>query len=132
MDKCECKDPDAFYYPATNEDGWKCLNCMKALGFRPDLDREFIYEKVEGIMQDMQMSNLAYFSNSTEGHMIASQVASECSRQNLYDQATIILEIMRVVQPDKSLFWQSKASGAMVETLDVVNQKEVSADWWEN
>jgi Zn-dependent M32 family carboxypeptidase len=105
---------------------------MKALGFRPDLDREFIYEKVEGIMQDMQMSNLAYFSNSTEGHMIASQVASECSRQNLYDQATIILEIMRVVQPDKSLFWQSKASGAMVETLDVVNQKEVSADWWEN
>jgi len=103
-----CKDPDPQYYPGMNEKGWKCLSCNKSIGFNPDLDRSHILEKIESIMQFLQMADMAYFSNSSEGEYISIQVKEACKKRKEYDQYTIILEIFNIIQPRHAKFYKTR------------------------
>ena len=104
--KC-CEHQDVYWYPCINEAGWKCLSCQKK-GFDPELDREFLDNKVEGIIQDMQESKFVYFSNSSEGEAVVAAVCEDCEKLGQYDQYTIIMEIMKVCQPSHAAYWKNK------------------------
>ena len=82
-------DGNLFYYPAINEEGWRCF-CQTKLGFRPDLDRRLIRTKVSGLLMDLHEHKLLYVSNGSMGDAITENVASECEKRTCYDQQTIL------------------------------------------
>ena len=114
-----CTHRTTFYYmdPCT-EAGWKCQDCGKTLGFRPDLDRELTEIKVNGILHDMDEAKVIYISNGTMGEIIAANVALECKRANEYDQLSIvnfILDDGNVDVPGHAEFWKARAIKYMKE-----------------
>ena len=61
----DCLHIEVAYYPCVNEDGWKCLDCNAELGFRPDLDREHLEEKVSSLLGDLHEQKFIYVSNGS-------------------------------------------------------------------
>lgn len=93
-----------------NESGWKCVDCSKGLGFRPDLDRELTEIKVHGILHDLVEAKVIYVSNATMGDIIACNVTVRCRELGMFDQYTIA----RLILEDDNLaghgpFWKQKA-----------------------
>lgn len=99
-----------FWFLCVNEEGWKCVDCDTALGFRPDLDRQLTFLKVRNILSDFHESKLIYISNGTMGDVIAENVAARCAEENQYDQDYILRFILADpnMQPE-STFWQTRA-----------------------
>jgi len=113
-DACECKLPDAYYYLAVNEGGWKCVCCSNPVagdppGYSPKLDREEIWRKVSGILNDLHMLNVVYISNGTMGDMLTGTVADICVKKGHYDQYTIASEILGQLTKSHAEFWAKKA-----------------------
>lgn len=98
-----------------NEDGWHCAECDKALGFRPDLDREHTHEKVGVVLLWLHEHEFMYISNSSEGDSITSEVAHLCAAADEYDQQTIIYLIAACGREDHAKFWQDEAKQAQCE-----------------
>ena len=89
----------AWWRLATNEDGWYCQSCREKMpgeppGFRPDLDRSEIREKVSSILMEMHEAKLVYMSNSDHGESIAGLVTKTCNEHLSFDQYSIIEFIM--------------------------------------
>lgn len=95
-----------------NEDGWRCDNCGAKLGWRPDLDRSSLEEKVDAIQFWMHTHELIYVSNGTEGDIVSANVAHRCRELDRYDQYTIIREIMtepNIGSEQHGDFWAERA-----------------------
>ena len=107
--KCKCQEPEPYYYLSCNENGWKCLNCKTELGFSPDLDREYIDRKVDGILHDLVHGNFLYISNNSEGSFIVAKVCDRCFELEKFDQLTIFQEILQHIQPRFSSYWKDKS-----------------------
>lgn len=125
-----CTHPDPYWRPGhgINEDGWQCESCGAELGFRPDLDREYTYAKVRGILLDFHESKLIYISNGQMGDIVAWNVASRCEQDNLYDQHTILAYIladpnMRTHAP----FWANRATRYLMGGEPIRNEQEALA-----
>lgn len=94
-----------------NESGWKCVDCSKGLGFRPDLDRELTEIKVHGILHDLVEAKVIYVSNATMGDIIAANVVGECKRLDMYDQVTIARLILEDpnISDGHGTYWKQQA-----------------------
>ena len=90
---CKHDDSDVFFYPAINEDGWKCIGCDAKLGFRPDLDDRLLDKKVMGFIHDLHDRKIIYISNGTDGEFIAHNVEIRCRKADRYDQRFIVAAI---------------------------------------
>jgi hypothetical protein len=82
-----------YYYPADNEQGWKCSRCGwkpgEPEGYSPQHDRALIEIKVWGILNDLFDSSLIYVSNGTAAAGLVSSIADRCREIGQYDQTTI-------------------------------------------
>ncbi len=104
-----CAHATVFWYPAVNEDGWRCADCGEKLGFRPDLDRRDTVVKVDNILHDLHDHTLVYVSNSTHGEIVAAGVAGMCEESGCYDQRTIIRLIMAHPDMDAGSYWRDQS-----------------------
>lgn len=101
-----------FWFPTLNEEGWLCLQCDTKLGFRPDLDREYLFVKIRDILTTMVEAGLEYVSNGTTGDFICTNVMGECQEKGFYSQEFILLSIMQEPNVDAmggAKFWKEKA-----------------------
>jgi esterase/lipase superfamily enzyme len=92
------------------EAGWQCGSCDESLGFRPDLDRDYTEVKVYNVLLAAHDANLLYVSNSDMGLLVSENVANECQRTDMYDQASILRFILE--DPNMSShgpFWREEA-----------------------
>lgn len=108
---CKCVDLDPYWKLATNEDGWTCCRCQGKLigepdGFRPDLDRARIGEKVQSILLLMHDGGFIHVSNGGEGESIVEAVAEYCERRERFDQYTIIDKCVELVTRNHAAYWQ--------------------------
>lgn len=94
---CSCKDNlDYLYFlPDANDAGWRCSNCSELLpgtppGYRPDIDKDLILTKVEGLVQDLRSLDLIYVSNSTDGGFLSAKVADRCVAEGNYSMYYIL------------------------------------------
>lgn len=95
-----------YYYPATNEDGWECVNGCDAKALRsPLLDRSQLEVKIDGLLRDLDMHNLLRVSNGSEGEDIVAEVAAKCRATTRFDQYSIILFIYEVLTPSHADYW---------------------------
>jgi|SRR5882672_3034311 len=106
----ECKECDYYYYPETNEDGWRCATCGhrpgEPAGFSPKLDRERIYLKVGGILHDACDADLVYVSNGTGADLLTSAVADRCVKEGRFDQYSILLFLLEEMTLDHAKYWR--------------------------
>ena len=115
MTDCEFDHPieDVFWNPATNEDGWTCLDCCKPgenLGYRPDFDQDRIERKTWCLLQSFHEAKLIYVSNGTMGEIVAENVGRRCRVEGVYDQYSIL----RFILEDPNMaghadFWKTRA-----------------------
>lgn len=98
----------ACWFPATNEDGWRCMDCGEALGFRPDLDEKLIDVKVSNLLMDLDEADLVHVSNGTMGQIISEGVARECRQEGLLDQGSILRKLIADPNFDSAEFWQKR------------------------
>ncbi len=92
-----------------NEGGWHCLGddgtvCNKKLGFRPDLDRQHIEEKINSIAMTLHNNGYIYYSNSSDGP--SQNIGTQCRLANKFDQNTITRFIIGERYSD---YWYEKA-----------------------
>lgn len=106
-----------FYYPSVNEEGWKCTKCGEKLGFRPDLDRQLTFAKVDGLLCDLYDHDLVYVSNGTERMVISENVTHRCEKEDRYDQSFIIYHIVT----DPNVDWKGHSDFWKEETSKVLN-----------
>lgn len=107
-----CASPEPAWYPATNEDGWKCLACGKELGFRPDLDQRCAYEKISGLLMELQEREFVYVSNGTEGDIVTENVLTAIRDAGTYDQYSILKAILdepNIGTERHAEFWHKRA-----------------------
>lgn len=109
-------DHDYFYYPATNEDGWKCSSCGhkpgEPEGFSPKLDRKQTFNKVHGLCSELHEADLIYFSNSDHGMGIADVVASRCLTEGKFDQYSIIQWVFEC-EKSHGDYWKKISEGVL-------------------
>lgn len=111
---CECPKPCWIWRLAScNESGWTCTICnMKAPGdppgYRPDLDRKEVKEKVRAVLMTMHETDLIYVSNSDHGEGIIGSVARACIKAGMFAQSSIIHRIIGGMDDGKS--WKEQAS----------------------
>lgn len=124
MDGCE---HEFYYYPAVNEDGWKCVACGfkpgEEPGYDPNLDERLVNDKVNGLMMDMMEANLIYISNNDMGSALAHTVTQRCRNEGLYDQYAIIRFIMECLRSHEE-FWKKKGD-SFRKGEDVFNRCKV-------
>lgn len=111
MERRECahEPGETFWYlQATQETGWRCT-CGHEWGYRPDLDRDLVSVKVDGILHDLHDMDVLYMSNSDHGHHVARDVARRCEREGRYDQRSIVAFLLGHPDVDNHRFWQEKA-----------------------
>ena len=89
-----CRHSQAHYRPAISEDGWHCDNCHKRLAFRPDLDRTYLLDKIESLMQTMHEADLIYISNHEMGAIVAENVRRQAIKTDVYDQYGLLTLIL--------------------------------------
>ncbi len=114
----ECQHRDFYYYPAVNEEGWKCVGCGRLMpgepdGFRPDLDREEIYIKVGGLLNDLCDANLVRVSNGSGGDYLTRKIAARCESEGAYDQYSILLFILEEMTPSHRDYWKKVGDGVL-------------------
>ncbi len=106
--RCEHEMQMAHYFPAVNEDGWKCCcGCDTKLGYRPDLDNSLLDIKIGGLLNDLHERQFVYVSNGTMGDGITAQVQDRCRKLDRFDQYTILREILAQFDAHAE-FWQRK------------------------
>ncbi len=117
MSKCK-NGCDFHYYPATNEDGWRCLYCDhrpgEPPGFSPHLDRSHIYEKVGGLLHDLCDVNLIFVSNATGADLLTSAVTDRCVKEQRFDQYSILLFLLEEDTPGHAGYWKDISEGVLV------------------
>ena len=96
-----------------NEDGWQCADCDGRLGFRPDLDREHIDEKIDTILFWLVEHEFLYVSNATEGAGLVQSVAFQCRSVGAYDQQFIIYHLAAQGLPSHIAFWRKQSEQHM-------------------
>jgi len=89
----EHNNDNCFYHNAINEDGWFC-SCCGELGFRPDLDKKFLWRKIDGILQDLHEHKFINVSNGSQGEFIVHNVYDACFKEERFDQYFILKEIL--------------------------------------
>lgn len=113
----DCKHESFGYWPAVNESGWNCFDCGVLLpgepnGYRPDLDRSHIAEKVSGLLFELSESNWIHVSNGTGGEILSSMVAEKCRQTGFYDQSAIVRYIMET-DTSHSDYWKKIGDGVV-------------------
>ncbi len=114
MTDCE---HEYHWYPAPNENGWKCCLCDyqpgEPTGFSPQLDRDLIQTKVFGILQDLSMANIVYVSNSSHGDSLVGIVAKRCRTEDTYDQYSIALWLLEAMTESHAVYWKKIGEGVV-------------------
>lgn len=109
-----------FYFPACNEEGWRCTACGwkpgEPPGFDPSLDRHLIDTKVGGFVHDLADRDLLSVSNGSHGDGITGSVAAKCREVGRYDQTTILAAIFEADRSHAD-YW-AKISDAIVAGKD--------------
>jgi hypothetical protein len=112
---------DHHYFPAPNENGWRCLLCNEKPGeppgFSPQLDRARLGEKVFALLNELCNTDLVYVSNGTGGDVIIIDVMARCRKEQRYDQYSILLFILDAMTERRALYW-SKISEGIVAGRD--------------
>ena len=108
----ECTHEHCYWYPAINEEGWKCANCGtrpgEPPGYSPRLDRNELFTKVSGLLNDLHNANLIYVSNGTMGEYLTAEVVRACREAGTFDQYSIIKAILDhpEMAPSHAEFWK--------------------------
>ena len=114
IQKC-CSEPDFYYYPDTNEEGWKCVSCGnrpgEPAGYCPQLDQVEIESKVYGILLDLHEHEMFYVSNGMGGMALAKAIAERCKELGRFDQYTIISLIFQADRERHAEYWQKIGDG---------------------
>ena len=104
-----CKH-DFHWYLATNEDGWRCVNCDykpgEPPGFDPKLDRSEIEGKVDAVMLMMHHAELIHVSNGSHGDYMTGVIAQRCRDWGRFDQYTIVLLLLRELSEAHAVHWR--------------------------
>ena len=112
-----CEHHGLFWYLATNEDGWRCVDCDwrpgDPAGFSPQHDRSHLIVKVRNILHDLHEAGFIYVSNGSHGEHIAATVATICDRLQLFDQYGIISRILLHLSSDHSAYWRRISEGVL-------------------
>lgn len=113
-----CTHESFGYFPAINEAGWKCFGCGELLdgepnGYRPDLDRSHLEDKVYGIMSDLHQHDFIWISNSGHGEHVLAEVLPRCRETGLYDQITIMHYILESSDGTHAAFWKEIGDGVI-------------------
>lgn len=93
--KCDTVSVEHKWLPATNEDGWRCGWCSGGLGFRPDLDRELLDEKVGALLFWLHEAKIVYVSNGTQGEVVTENVATLARGLGQFDQYSLVGLILK-------------------------------------
>jgi len=113
----ECKHKSVGYWPESNEEGWKCLDCNQKLGepagYSPQLDRSHTYDKVFGILDEMHNAHFVYCSNGTGADILTQDVVNQCERTGLYDQVSIMQYILVLGFGTHAQFWKEIGDGVV-------------------
>jgi hypothetical protein len=114
----KCKEHDYHWYSdGCNEAGWKCTACDhqpgEPPGFSPQLDRERIFWKVGAVLHDMTDADLISVSNGSEGDCLTAQIADRCVAENLFDQYSIQLFLLREMTPSHAEYWKEIGEGIL-------------------
>lgn len=107
---------DFFFFLHCNEEGWKCgcgLQPGEPPGFAPNLDRDKIGSKVDGILRDMHQAGLVYISNGSHGDHVVAQVIERCRKRETYDQYSIARFILDELQPSHAKYWKKISRGVL-------------------
>jgi hypothetical protein len=114
----DCTHESFGYFPAVNEEGWKCFNCGSLLpgepdGYRPDLDRSHTDAKVYGLLNDLHENKFIYVSNGAGGDILTNEVVKQCQRSGLYDQISIIQYILALGESEHAAYWKEIGDGVV-------------------
>jgi hypothetical protein len=108
---------DFHYYLATNEDGWKCVDCGlvpgEPPGFSPELDRKLTPRKVMAVLMTLDNSNIVSVSNGTMGESLESIVAGLCHRRQRFDQYSIALYLLDAMTKSHADYWAKVSEGVL-------------------
>jgi len=114
VSECPACGDQLFWYPAINEQGWKCCSCGhqpgEPAGYSPHLDKACIQSKVYALLMDVSDSKLIYISNGSHGDGMTSLVASRCVELDRYDQTTI-LRLIFETDASHCDYWHKVGSG---------------------
>lgn len=117
----DCAHRNLFWYLATNEDGWQCVDCGlkpgEPPGYSPPHDSSHLDVKVSNVLDEMHTAGLIYVSNGTEGHVIACSVAHKLRESGDWDQYSIVSAIMAELTPSHAAYWRLQ-SDAILEGKD--------------
>lgn len=113
-----CKHEPFGYFPAINENGWKCFDGDHLLpgepdGYRPDLDRSHTEDKVYGIMNDLHQGSFVYISNNEMGEFVTREVIQRCRDTGLYDQISIMQFVLEFAEDGHAKFWKKIGDGVV-------------------
>lgn len=122
----DCEHDELVWRPRINEDGWGCYGCDTELGFRPDLDRDVTDLKVHCLLLDFHESKLLYISNSEMGAIVVTNVALRCTRENTYDQQSILRFILDDpnVAREHAQFWRTRAERHLLGAEPIRDEQE--------
>jgi len=113
-DKCPACGDQLFWYPAINEQGWKCCSCGhqpgEPAGYSPHRDKALIEIKVSGLLHDVADANLISISNGSHGEGMTAIVARRCVDLDRYDQTTI-LRLIFEADASHCDYWHKVGSG---------------------
>ncbi len=103
-------DGEMTWHLATNEDGWECEECGETLGFRPDLDRSYTYEKAASVIFWAHESKLVYVSNGEMGMIIAENLSRRAELEDTYDQYSLLKFLLEDPNFNRhAAFWRNRA-----------------------
>jgi hypothetical protein len=114
---CSEDEHDYHWYPAVNEEGWRCCVCEhkpgEPPGFDPGRDRADIGRKVWAILHDLDAAKIVHVSNATAGDAITHGVAQRCRATSRYDQSSIALYILEGLAPSHADYWHAISVGVL-------------------
>lgn len=112
-----CTEHEYHWYPAVNENGWRCCYCEhkpgEPEGYDPKLDRELVETKCHAILSDLHSAGIVYVSNSSHGDSIVAYIVAECGREELYDQYSIAMFILQALQRSHAKYWKPISEGIL-------------------
>lgn len=114
-----CPHANLYWYPAINEEGWKCADCGtkpgEPPGYSPQHDRSHMYVKVDNILQELVTAQLVHVSNSSAGEWITSEVMKVCIVAGTFDQYSILKAILDLPDMTEShaKFWKEIGEGVI-------------------
>lgn len=106
---CVCPSPLPLWRLAHNEDGWWCERCSSNLGYRPDLDQAYIYEKVEAVLLWLHEREFVYVSNASMGESIRNVTIRALQAANRYDQISVIRALLDTGWRETPSYWSLRA-----------------------